>query len=150
MSLPLWSACTWASLLGSECNRCFSLWVVHLKGGCFNFQGLRLLLRLLLIVGLTSDTLAYLRSSDWELQFNLSVPRLPRPWVGGMYLYPLIFTLFLIQNHSLRLLGTFFSQKFISLHHYTLLKMLITEMSIGRSEVSWGSCPFGLFRMCSA
>ena len=56
------------------------------------------------------------------------------------------FTSFPIQNHSLRLLGTFFSQKNISLlRHHRPLKMLI-----GGSEVPWGPCPFGPLRMYSA
>ena len=56
---------------------------------------------------------------------------------------PSFFTLFPIHNHSLHLLGTFFSYKYISfLRHCTSLKMLI-----GESEVSWGPCPFGLIRM---
>ena len=47
-----------------------------------------LLLRLPLTVGLTSDTLAYSHMSDWELRFNLRMPRLSRLWVEGVHLYP--------------------------------------------------------------
>ena len=49
-----------------------------------------LLLRLLLIVGLTSDALAYFLPFGRELRFNLNALRLRRPWVEGVYLYPLI------------------------------------------------------------
>ena len=53
------------------------------------------------------------------------------------------FASFPIQNHSLHLLGTFFSQRNIALiRHHTHLKILI-----GGSEVSWGPWPFGLLRM---
>ena len=59
----------------------------------------------------------------------------------------LFFTSFSIQNHSLCLfLGTFFSQNNTSLLHlFILLKLLV-----GGSEVSWGSCLFGLLRMYGA
>ena len=89
-SSPLCRVCTWAGLFGSECNSCFGLWVMHFKGSCFNFWGLRLLLRLFLTIRLTLDALAYLYLSDWELRFNSSMPCLLRPWVGGVYLYPFI------------------------------------------------------------
>ena len=68
-------------------HSCFGLRVLHLEGWCFNFWGSRLLLCLPLTVGLTLDALAYACPLDWELRFNLHMPRLPRLWVGGMYLY---------------------------------------------------------------
>ena len=76
--------------LRSGHNFRFDLRVARLEGGCFNFRGLRLLLLLPLIVGLTSSTLAYYRPLDGGLRLNLNVPLLPRPWVGDMYLYPLV------------------------------------------------------------
>ena len=119
---------------------------MRLEGGCFNFRGSRLLLQLPLTVGLTSDALTYSHPSDWELRFNPHMLCLPQLWVGGVYLYPFILQVIFIQNHSLHLLGTFFSQKDIFLlSDHTLMKMLV-----GGSEVPWGPCPFGPLRMCGA
>ena len=68
-----------------------------------------------LTVALTSDALAHSRPSDWELRFNPRMPRSPRLWVGGVYLYP-PHSSFPIQNYSLYIfLSTFSFQKNIFL-----------------------------------
>ena len=146
MSLTLCGACAWVGPFSSNYNHCFGLWVMHLEDGCFNFWGLRLLLRLPLTIGLTSDALTYSHPLDWELKFNPRMLHSLRLWVGGVYLYPSFFTSFPISNHNHRLLDIFFSQKNVSfICQYTFLKMLI-----GGSEVLWGPCPFGPLRMYSA
>ena len=87
--LPLCQVFTWAGLFSSDYNRRFGWWDVRLEGGCFNFWGLRLLLRLPLTVGSTSDALAYSHLSDWELRFNPCTPCLSSLWVRGVFI-PLI------------------------------------------------------------
>ena len=133
MSLPLCRACSWSGIFGSKGNRFFDLRVAHLKGDCFNIQGLRLLLRPSLTVGLTSVALTRSRLLDGELKLNLDTLRLPRPWDGGVHLNPPFFTSFPIYNHSLYIWALFSPRNVFSLfHHYTLLR--IGDKNVVRRE----------------
>ena len=136
-SFPLCRTCTWAYLLGSECNHRFSLWACVSRAAAS-----------------TSEGWGYYYDYFWPLDWRLTLWLIFIRWIGSWGLIwvchifwghgleaciytPSFFTVFSIQNHSLHLLGTFFSQKYISLlRHHTPLKMLI-----GGSEEPWGRAP---------